>query len=472
MRAAGGDTAGLELPARLALREAGARAKALSALDAAIGFYRRALDLWPTDDPGYPLLLLQLGEAAVSLHSEGEAELRDASELLLVAGDREGAALAESNLGELMWHRGRQQVAFAHFDRSLELIDGLPDTRDTAMIRAWAWRTKLLASLRPPLDEGKRILALLEEAGTAEDVFHARITLALGYAWNDHWQDALAELETVREDTLRANSYVASRACLNLASISGAVGDLRRCAEVHREGLEVARRFGSHFHARWLEAECMLDDFYAGEWDRARRSAEALVQHEGPALYMDSAVHHVDAAIALSRGDPAAARTAAAANIEHARTVGDPQVLWSSLGQVALVAVELGDGAQARAYVDELVGALAAAESVTVEVHQLDGYVAADALGMGSELRPHLAKDASASPWVDAAGSIVEGRLDEAGDVLHAHEAYAHAALVRLLAAERAGRETPGLRAATVFYERVGATAYLERAERLLQATA
>ena len=73
---------------------------------------------------------------------------------------------------------------------------------------------------------------------------------------------------------------------------------------------------------------------------------------------------------------------------------------------------------------------------------------------------------------MEASVHVVEGRLEEAGDLLHAHEAYAHAALVRLLAAERTGRETPGLREAAAFYERAGATAYLARAERLLQASA
>ena len=49
------------------------------------------------------------------------------------------------------------------------------------------------------------------------------------------------------------------------------------------------------------------------------------------------------------------------------------------------------------------------------------------------------------NPWVEACRHIAAGRLDEAGDALHAHEAYAYAAMVRLLAAERAGGETPGL---------------------------
>ena len=64
------------------------------------------------------------------------------------------------------------------------------------------------------------------------------------------------------------------------------------------------------------------------------------------------------------------------------------------------------------------------------------------------------------------------GRREEASYILEAHGAQPLAALVRLVAAERAGRETPGLRRAVAFYERAGATAYLARAERLLQASA
>ena len=41
--------------------------------------------------------------------------------------------------------------------------------------------------------------------------------------------------------------------------------------------------------------------------------------------------------------------------------------------------------------------------------------------------------------------------------------------MVRLVEAEIAGHETPGLRAAIAFYESVGATAYLARGEALLR---
>ncbi len=471
VRAAGGDAAELELPARLALREAGVRAHGLNAFEAAVGFYRRALELWPHDDAGYPHLLFQLGK--VLMHrTEGEAELRKAGELLLAARDLEGAGEAESCLGELAWHRGQRQAAFAHFGRSLELVDGLPETGVTARIRLWAWRTELLANRRPSLDEGRRILALLEQLAPAEDVLHARVTIGLGHSYEGEQQEALRMLEGVREDALRANSHVAARAMLNLASLKGDMGELRRSAELHREGREVAQRFSSYFHERWLEAECLLDDFFAGEWERAARSAQAFLEQEAAANYMDIAAYYVLAATAAARGDRRAAAAHNSVLLTRARAIGDAQALWPSLGHCACAALEDGDSTQARVYVDELAYAMATAESLAVSPSEIEAFIAAEALGREQEIGVRLANAPHTSPWVDAGRLIVEGRLDEAGDVLYAHEAFAQAAQVRLRAAERAGRETPGLREAIAFYESVGATACLARAERLLQATA
>ena len=70
-RAAGGDAAALEAPARIALREAGNRAYALSALECSARFHARALELWPEDDPEYPRLLLERGRALAWLRAEG-----------------------------------------------------------------------------------------------------------------------------------------------------------------------------------------------------------------------------------------------------------------------------------------------------------------------------------------------------------------------------------------------------------------
>jgi class 3 adenylate cyclase/tetratricopeptide (TPR) repeat protein len=328
-RAAGADAGSLEAPTRQALREAGRRAYALSALESAADFDRRALELWPKDHPAYPRLLLDLGKTLSWMQNEGAAELREASAMLLAAGDVEGAAEAQSHLAVVSWVAGAQQEARVHYDRSLELIDGLPESRTTAFIRGAAWRAQLLANEHPSLDEGARILALTEELGTPADIFNARITLGLGRAYSGDPHAAIRDLEIALEETLRANSHVATRAYVNLASVLGTAGDLRRCAQLHREGLEVSRRFISH-HTRWLVAECVMDDYYAGAWDRAIDAAAAGLAHPEASAYMDSAFLYVLAATAAARGDRETADVHAGSLITRAREIADPQVFWSA----------------------------------------------------------------------------------------------------------------------------------------------
>ncbi len=470
-RAAGGDTSRLEEPAARALRAAGRRAYALSALDAAVGFYQGALELWSPDDRDYPRLLLELGSGLFWAQSGGAAELEEAAERLLAAGDVEGAAEAESYLGGVHWLAGAQQEARAHHDRAVALVADLPDTRTTATIRARAWRRRLLANEQPPFDEGRRLLALAEELGTAEDVFEARIDLGLALIYGGDPASGIAELEIALDETRRANSHIVTRAYINLASLLGTSGELRRSRELHREGLEFAGRFTSH-HTRWLAAECLTDDYYAGDWDRAIDGVWPFLENRGAMQYMDCAAHSVLATTAAARGDRSLSENQATHLLSRAREIGDPQVLWGALGQCARLALERGDEPEARALVAELAAAYAGAGSLQVNVYDVDGFLVAHVLGVGEGLGEQLAKASYETPWVATCRLVAAGRLDEAAATLHAHEAYAYAALVRLYAAEQTGRETPGLREAVTFYESVGATAYLARAERLLQASA
>jgi len=467
-RAAGGDTAPIEAPARQALREAGRRAYALSALDSAASLYAKALELWPEDDPDYPRLLLDLGETLSWMRNEGGPQLQEAADRLLAAGDVEQAAAAESLLGNIHWVSGRRELARTHFDRAAELIAGFPETRATIRIRAWIWRSDLLANEDAPLEEGRRILALAEELGTPEDILNLRINLGLGHLRHGDPQASIDELELALTQCLQANSHVAARAYVNLASVAGTVGDLRRSIELHREGLEVARRLGS-VHERWLAAECVVDDYVDGAWDAAVSGALAFLEHSAAARYMEVGAHYALAATAIARGDQEGGETHSRNLLDRAREIGDPQVLWAAISQCARLALEGGDHETARAMVGEFEAALLAADSFQVETSFVDGFLAATALGLGPELGEHLRKVTFASPWVEVCAQIAEGRLDEAGATLAARGAPTYAAMVRLLAAERAGQETPGLRETVSFYESVGATAYLGRAVPLLR---
>jgi hypothetical protein len=471
LRAAGRDVTALAPRACAALCEAGDRGWALSALEASARAYREALALMSNDDPTRPGVLLRLGRTLADWRSEGEPELREAAEALLAAGDIEGAAEAEALLGDIRWLAGAQVDARTRYDRAVELVEGLAPTRTTVSIHSSRWRFLLLANEHPSLAEGEEILALTESVGTTADALNARINLGLGRI---HAGDAAGrgDLEAALEQALQANSHVAARAYNNLASHLGSLGELRRSAELHREGLELARRLGSSLD-RWLHAECLYDDYNAGDWATAIEGSRAYLAESTGQGYMDVTPHAVLAAIAAARGDNDVAWAEATALLEHARETGDPQALWPCQGLAARVALDTGRGAEAASLVDELAREYADAESFVVDLGFIEGSVAADALDRAAELGRHLAtKAAFASPWVDACAAIGTGRREEAADVLETRGARTLAALVRLTAAERAGRETPGLREAVAFYESVGATAYLARAESLLQASA
>ncbi len=234
--AAGGDTTAIETSARQALREAGRRAYALSALESAVSLYSRARELWPEDDPDYPRLLFELGETLAWARNGGAPELEEAARLLLDAGYVEDAAVAEALAGNAHWVSGRQEVASVHYDRALELIAGLPETRATAQIRALTWRAQLLANENPSLAEGLRILALTEEVGTTESILNARITVGIGHAHFGDPQASIVALELALEQCLLANSHLAARAILNLASVLGTVGELERSAQAASRG--------------------------------------------------------------------------------------------------------------------------------------------------------------------------------------------------------------------------------------------
>ena len=470
LRAAGQDASAIEAPARTALREAGHRAYSLSALEAAERSYRAALELWPEDDER-PRVLLDLGRVVVAAAGgRGGVELLEAIPPLLHQGDLEAAAEAESLLGLLAWLTGSQREARARFDRAVALAEGLPPSRTTAWVLASRFRHLVLAGERPPLEEGERILAQAKEFGTTEDVLQAWITLGIARigAGDPRGSD---DLEGALAQALATNSYVATRAYLNLASKSVTLGDLRRGRRLHREGLALATRFRT-FNIRWLAAECVVDDYHAGRWEDAVRSARELLEEStGERHYMDGSLHTVLALTALARGDHDTAGAHSEQQLAIGRDIGDPQALWPSLGVHARVSLESGRHAAAQASIDELVRRLDAEASIEADFALLDGFIAAEAVGRGPELAATLAKAVVRTPWAEAGEAIASGDHAAAAGILAERDAVTEAQYLRLLAAERTGR-ADDLGEAIAFFERVGATAYVARAESLLRSTA
>ena len=466
LRAAGGDTSAIAQPAREALRDAGRHAHALSALTMAIQYLRRALELWPRDDPAYPRVLFELGDALFWAGNEGGDELREAGAMFLAAGDLEAGAEAESRLAYLAWRMGAGDQARAASERSVELIAGLPDTRTTASIRAYAWRVQLLQGGEPSIAEGERILAMTEELGTTQDIINARITLATGRGIvRGEAAAAIAALEASAAEALAAHSHLAARAYINIGTFSIWVGDLSRAAAAHRAGLEVARRFTSQQWERWLATAIAQDDFYAGEWAAAHEASLAITSLPGGQSYLDLALLEQEAVMADARGEDAA-ELRVAALVAQARAIGDPQALHPSLAVAARLAAAGGNLAAAGPYLAEAIGAIESS-GANLSPETAEAAIAADALGTPALLTDALVPLRALTPWAEIAIRIAEGRWEEAGDRLESLGAVTHAALVRLVGAERVGKRTPSLAKAVAFAEGVGATRWLERARAI-----
>jgi tetratricopeptide (TPR) repeat protein len=442
----------------------------LSALDAAARSYRSALELWPADDRDRPHVLLDLGRVLSHGGLHGREYLEEAVRELGRLGDVEGAADAEAMLGDIAWMAGAQAESRVHYDRAVALVDGLPESRTSVWVRLARYRRLVLAGDPAPLEEAERILGLAETLGTVNDALHARINL--GLARNVHGDlRGMDDLQKAAELAMAANSYVATRAYLNLASFSATLGDLRRARGYREEGLSVARRFGNDLE-RWLVVETILDDYTRGEWGSAVASAQRLLEDAAVGQhYMDQVAQYVLALIELACGHGETAQAHAAQALSSAREIGDPQAFWPNLGISAKVALECGKPGVAETLLDELVRRLEEAESIEATLSLVDGFVIGSALGRGVELAATLEKAVVRTPWVLAFEAIGHGDLAGAADLLAERGALAHAADVRLVAAERSG-DNRGLNGAIEFFERVGATAYLTRAEALLQATA
>jgi predicted ATPase len=99
-RAAGRDTANLEISARHALRAAAERASALHAPAAAARLYGEALELWPAPDADRDELVFRRGRALLQSGEAGAELVARARDALLRAGRTEVAAEAEVALAD------------------------------------------------------------------------------------------------------------------------------------------------------------------------------------------------------------------------------------------------------------------------------------------------------------------------------------------------------------------------------------
>ncbi|MEP7224391.1 MAG: AAA family ATPase [Actinomycetota bacterium] len=338
--AAGRENGGLAEPARRALRDAGDRAYALNAFAAAARFYERALELWPAKEPGRPRLLLQLAQAQhFAGDDRGQLTLEQAQEALVAAGDREGAAEAETGLAEVWWHRGQQEHSNAHLERARELVADMPPSRGKAHVLSQLSRYHALAEeSQQAIEVGMKAVAMAEALDLPE--LHAHALNNVGIA-KVHIGDesGFADLERSIEIALAANSPEAARGYNNLGAISWDVGEFRRSYEHFAEAVRVGEQLGNAAVVRYAKAIQIQKFIALGEWDEGLRRLDAFIAdcEAGNRHYLESGLRITRASVRLARDDLEGALEDTQIALERSRDAGDPQALVPDLSNAVSI---------------------------------------------------------------------------------------------------------------------------------------
>jgi class 3 adenylate cyclase/tetratricopeptide (TPR) repeat protein len=479
-RASGSPTDELVEQARLALREAGDRAMALNAFDAAVRSFGSALELWPRDDPDRPRILLSYGRALALGQESGFEELTEAAALLVDLGDREQAAEAEILLADATRSLGRRDAAYDHLDRAVRLVDAVPASNAKARVLSEVSRYHMLGDRsEKAVQIGRQALEMASQLGLDEIRAHALVNIGTARV-------ALAEVEGIGdlEESIKIADAIGSpesiRAYNNLFSSHVTLGMLDRAAETVRAGLAEVERFGSAgIIGRWFRFEQVHVAYWEGRWHDSLALIEDTLSEVGPSHALSRWAFEMRGRIRLARDDVAGALADARASVELAREAKDPQTLTPALSFAALASLEAGSRTDAVRLADELLADEAVSRPIPHHISPLFdlAWVLAD-LERSDELTERLEKEAIRTPYTDAAESLSRGDYERAADRYAGFGARPNEAYTRLRAAVQhmdAGRRPEAevqLSMALEFWRAVDAARYVREGETVVSSSA
>ena len=483
LRSAGQDVGELVPRARRALRDAGDRAAALSALPEAERYYAEALALTSRDDSEFADLLLSLGRVRFMRGEAGDDELGEARELFLGIGEREGAAKISILLAQNAWTRGTTDQAIAHVSDARSLVAGMDSSEIQAAVLSEISRYEMLADRNEEaVAVGRDALRIAEQLGL--DEIRARALINIGSArGNDGDRGGFADIEEGVRIAAKANAISELiRGHNNLASVHLIHGEMAKGREFLLETRRLALHYGHLAFVRFVDGGPIIGMHYSdGNWDEALARAEEFIEwiESGSSHYQTASAYVTRALIRLARGDDAGARADAELTVEHARPVGDPQLVQTTMASAAVVFVSLDERARAQETLDEALAGASELDQLgfaAAEFHHLTW--AALRLGREAEIAAVLERQTAKLPWIDVARAVLARDFRAAADQLAAIDSSTQEAFYRLRAAEalvaeaRRAEADEQLRPALAFYRGVGATRYVREGEALLAATA
>jgi tetratricopeptide (TPR) repeat protein len=471
-RAAGQDAAAIAERAGAACVEAADRALGLNAFQAAADFYGRALELWPQGSEPPAQLRLRRAQALHAVGDEqAEPALVDARDALLAAGASAEAALAESLISHIWWHRGHQARSRELVNRAVELVEDAPDSAAKARVLTMAASSFMVALENDEaIRLGREALAIAEALDLGDIQAHALDNIGSARV-NSGDMAGVDDLERSIDIADSVNSPEAARGYTNIAAICVGRGELTRARELYHEARRVSERFGNPGNLRFVLGFEPFLDYCFGDFDAAGRKADAIIaEHEsGSPHILTSLTFVIRGLIRVARGQI----DDAAADARQAIEVGGAALAQrgGDVGWAAGVLTESGNVEEARRVAIELIEARRA-NVRTLQV--LVGLaVVAERLGVASDLRELLELDEAGSRWVAGARAILAGDDLDAAEIFAAIPSLPDEAAARVRAARRLldeGREPEAneqLERALAFWRAVGATRYVAEAEAL-----
>jgi tetratricopeptide (TPR) repeat protein len=468
-RASGRDSKEIEEPARRALGDAGARAYALNAYEAAERFTTAALELAEPGSPEWSRLLLQRARAAWQWRMfEAGPLFENARSELEEAGYAEAAAEAGALASWAAWIGGDRARAKAATRHASDLLESAPPSRAKAAVLNELGRLLAMeGSGEAGADAVGRALAMATDLGLVDLQVSALNNRGLARTSLGDPAGAIADLE--RSIELARDAGVAQgvvRGCGNLSSIVYGQGDLARAFELHEIALAEAERIGIDSGIRWQHAERLEVDYQSGRCDDLLRHTDEWFagRESSSPHFMDGVVRSLRALVLAARGEFAGALEEDNVQVELARTL-DPQAAHQSLAHSSFVCALTGERALAEERLEKLLREWREApKMVTFNPSEL---AFAAVIVDRADAFLDVASGALSTRWLEAASAFARGECLRAAELYREIGSVPNEAYARLAASDEAN-----VRRALQFYRSVGATPYIKRAEALLPASA
>ncbi len=478
-RASGRATVEFVERARFAFREAGDRAAALNAFEAAARSYAAALELWPPDDLERPRLLLSYGTMLAIGQEAGEDELEEAARVLVELGDNERAAQAELYLADDDWRLGRRDEADAHLERAVDLVQAIPASPVKAMVLSEVSRHHMLGDRdTEAIEVGRQAFEMATQFGMEVVRAHSLNNIGAARVFRGD-RAGIRDLEASIDIANEVGSPESLRGYNNLFSMYTILGELDAAANAIRRGLPVAERFGNAgANARWLRFERLHIANWEGRWDECLKLIDETLSEVGTTHALSRWAFEVRGRIRLARDDIAGAVDDAKTSLELGRRAKDPQTFWPALSFAGVAFLEAGQKDDAEGLADELLAEDPSEHPVPHYAILFDLSWLLIALDRRRELADTMRRVEIRTRWIDAAQATADGEFVHAADIYERAGASPLEAYTRLRAAAalvEAGRRSEAdaqLHRALAFWRSVGAARYIREGEVLLAATA